>query len=214
MVKFLLRSSVLSALSVACAMSLGTAAHAVSFNINAGAGLAANPEALSAFNRAADVWSNIFSDPVEINLDVDLRSFGQDRQNVLGSASPVILQSSYELQRARLIADGADEPNNLAVNFLPEEFDATLPNNNFVLSDNALATKANLDMREGRVLGSQPGNQEQLPLRNHEWLPLHNPHHLLRRRDPRDLDRPWCNALRCQLRLSHPHEGGCCDSLT
>ena len=119
-----------------------TFAHAVSININAGALLAANAPALAAFERAAATWESYFSDPIDVNIDADLASLGN---NILGSASSVQLQNSYTTGRNRLVNDAADEASNAIVGALPtvSEFFAFLPAG-ITLQDALAGTKANL----------------------------------------------------------------------
>jgi hypothetical protein len=50
--------------------------------LNLGPGLAANPDAAAAFRRAADDWQSRISNPIRINIDADLATFGDP--NIIG----------------------------------------------------------------------------------------------------------------------------------
>ena len=84
----------------------GTAA---TINILPGAGLAGNAAALSAFNRAANTWGGLFSDPIDVYIKADLGTLGA---GVIGSTSNVLLQGSYDLIAGAMVSDASDELNN------------------------------------------------------------------------------------------------------
>ena len=93
--------------------------------INAGPTLAANQAALDAFNRAAEQWEAMFSDPIIVTIDADLVNLGNS--NVIGQASSVVLIGGYDLIRNQLVSD-ADADDGI-VTSLPTaaQFTATLP---------------------------------------------------------------------------------------
>src|SRR4051794_25314620 len=78
---------------------------ATTINITPGAGLAANTAALAAFNRAANTWAAVFSDPVTINIDANLGSLGP---NIIGQTSSVQLVADYDAFRNWLVFDASD----------------------------------------------------------------------------------------------------------
>jgi len=129
--------------ALAASAALGAAgAQALTINIVAGAGLAANQAALDAFNRAADSWEGIFTDPISVQIDANLAALGP---NILGSTSSVTLVAGYNLIRGQMVADAADELDDAVVAALPTaaQFSAFVPAG-FSLSANMAGTKANL----------------------------------------------------------------------
>src|SRR5262245_15282679 len=78
-------------------------AHAAAILINPGSALAANPLALAAFNRAANTWGTLLTDPVTVTINADLASLANP--NVIGSTSPVLLQAGYTTIRNAMVAD-------------------------------------------------------------------------------------------------------------
>jgi hypothetical protein len=124
----------------------GQPARALVINIDA-PGLSGTP-ALDAFERAADAWEAVFTDPVQVNIAADLRPFGST--SIIGQASSVVLGAPYDLIRDAVVLDGLAEPDDAVVAYLPRasEFSA------FVLiglTANLSATKANL-----KALGFDP----------------------------------------------------------
>jgi hypothetical protein len=114
------------------------AAQASTISINAGAGLAANPAALAAFNRAADTLEALFSDPVVISINANLAVLGA---GIIGSTNSTLLAGGFDLVRNAVVADGADEPDDTIVASLPTaaQFLGLVPaggglNGNIVLS--------------------------------------------------------------------------------
>ncbi|MCE9545500.1 MAG: NF038122 family metalloprotease [Planctomycetia bacterium] len=118
-------------------------AQAMTIVISPGATLSANSAALAAFNRAANQWSAIYTDPITITINADLQNMGSP--TILGSTNAVVLQADYNTIRNAMVSDAAAEPDDTIVSFLPTaaQFTATLPAN-FSLGTNILATKANL----------------------------------------------------------------------
>jgi hypothetical protein len=118
------------------------AADALVININAGAGLAGNPAALDAFNRAAAQWVKYFKDPITVTINADLQPLGP---GIIGSTSPVFLFGTYDTIRNRMVADAAPYANNSIVASLPTaaQFSAWVPSG-FHISANMMATKADL----------------------------------------------------------------------
>lgn len=112
-------------------------------NINAGATLASNTQALAAFQRAAQQWANYISDPISIYIDANLIDMGSN--TVIGSTSSVTFEAPYDAVMALLKADAGDEPDDGLVASLPElaQFNATLPTG-FALDGNLTATRANI----------------------------------------------------------------------
>ena len=112
--------------------------------INPGSGLAANAEALAAFNRAAAQWEARISDPISVNINADLKNLGSP--NVIGQTSSVGLVGGFDLIRNKVIADAADEGNDDAIVaslLTSDSFGVFLPEG-FGLSGGLAATKANL----------------------------------------------------------------------
>ena len=77
--------------AVACVMGVAagvapTARGIGDFKINLyiGPGLAANPDAVAAFGRAAADWESHISNPIRVNIEANLTTFGGNT-NVIGS---------------------------------------------------------------------------------------------------------------------------------
>jgi len=109
-----------------------------------GAGLAANPEALAAFNTAAASWSKRFTDPIVVTIEADLAPLGP---GIIGSTQAVSLQGGYNIIRDAVVADAtssASVSDNIAAS-LPTaaQFVGTVPTG-FTFGGNIAGTKANL----------------------------------------------------------------------
>ena len=109
-----------------------------------GPGLAGNPAALLAFNRAADQWEARIYDPITVTINANLGPLGA---GIIGSASGVFLQAGYNTIRDAVVADGAAAPaaeNNGIVNSLPTlaQFSAFVPAGGSVTA-NITVAKAN-----------------------------------------------------------------------
>ena len=130
------------ALVLASVAAVGSAFGQTTINIVPNASLSANAAALAAFNRAADRWEGVFTDPISVQINAGLASLGS---GILGSASSVQLQAGFDTIRNAMVADAADEPSNAIVAALPTSatFTAVLPTG-FSLSANMIANKANL----------------------------------------------------------------------
>ncbi|MEZ6137395.1 MAG: NF038122 family metalloprotease [Pirellulaceae bacterium] len=103
----------ISLLSLYCAAS---AQAGLVININAGANLAANTQAMAAFERAAAQFENIFADDIVVNIDADLGAFANP--NTIGSASSVILNGDHDLVVGAMKADALAD-NDSIIAFLP-----------------------------------------------------------------------------------------------
>ncbi len=130
-------------LTVLGCLLLSSLASATPILINPGPGLAANPDALAAFNRAAANWGRIFSDPVTVNIDADFQNMGS--ASILGSTSSVMLAGSYNFIRDQMVADGIADPNDAILASVPtaSQFSAFVPAG-FGLNGLMAATKADL----------------------------------------------------------------------
>jgi hypothetical protein len=118
------------------------AAEAFVININPGAGLSGNADALAAFNRGAAQWTKYFNDPITVTIDADLAALGP---GIIGQASSVMLAGGYNTIRNQMVTDAAPYANNSIVASLPTaaQFSAYLPTG-FGLTGNLAASKANL----------------------------------------------------------------------
>ena len=134
---FGVRLFILSAMALFCI----PACTAATINILPGAGLAGNAAALSAFNRAANKWGSLFSDPIDVYINADLGTLGA---GVIGSTSNVLLQGSYNLIAGAMVSDASDELNNGIVGALPTaaQFSAYVPSG-VTLGPNIVLSKAN-----------------------------------------------------------------------
>jgi hypothetical protein len=110
--------------------------------INPGAALSGNGAALGAFNRAAQTWESLFSDPVQINIAANLANMGSP--SIIGSASPVVLYSDYDTVRSFLVVDALNEPDDTIVAALPSAAEFTYYSPSGILASGGIAaTKAN-----------------------------------------------------------------------
>lgn len=82
------------------------------FNLNFLSNFSA--EAQEGFRQAAAFWSSVFNDDIEINLDLDYRSTGFDK-NTIGSTNSTHGEHSYSDFRRALVADATTKVDDLAV---------------------------------------------------------------------------------------------------
>lgn len=106
-----------------------------------GAGLAANPAALAAFERAAERWEAVFADPIVVTIDADFADLGNPA--IIGQAGSVLLQGPFDLIRDAMVADADADDAVVAAMPTSAEFAAALPPG-FTLSGNVMGTKASL----------------------------------------------------------------------
>lgn len=106
-----------------------------------GAGLAANPAALAAFERAAERWEAVFSDPIVVTIDADFADLGNPA--IIGQAGSVLLQGPFDVIRDALVADADADDAVVAAMPTAAEFAESLPAG-FSLSGNVMGTKASL----------------------------------------------------------------------
>ena len=113
-------------------------------NINAGATLAGNSNAMAAFQRAAQQWVNVFSNPITVTIDADLAPMGST--TIIGQSNAVALQGSYTEIRDQMVASAIAEGSHDALAAaLPalSQFQVAVPVG-YTLSGNIYGTKANL----------------------------------------------------------------------
>jgi hypothetical protein len=130
-------------LSLVLCLKFAVSAEATPIVISPGASLAANAEALGAFNRAATTIGSMFTDPILVTVNADLQVLGSP--NVIGQTQSVLLQGGYTTIRNAMVADAANEADDAIVAALPTiaQFSATvLTGSSF--TGNMLGTKANL----------------------------------------------------------------------
>jgi hypothetical protein len=110
--------------------------------INPTPGLAANPAALAAFERAAQLWEARIADPITVTIDAGLAALAP---GVLGQAGSVMLAGGYDGIRNLMVADATNELDDGIAASLPTAAQAgfILPTG-FGLTGNLSATKANL----------------------------------------------------------------------
>ena len=115
--------------------------------VTPGTGLAANPAALAAFDRAALAWESLFTDNITVNIAVDLVDLHSS--TILGQTSTVVFGAGYNAVRNVLVADSAGDPSKAIVASLPTaaQFSAVGPTG-FTLSGDLEMSKAN-----GKALG-------------------------------------------------------------
>lgn len=108
-----------------------------------GAGLAADPAALAAFERAAARWEAVIADPIVVTIAADFADIGNP--GIIGQSSSVLLQGPYDAIRDAMVSDGDAEGDDGILAALPAaaKFAVSLPAG-FSLTGNVLGTKANL----------------------------------------------------------------------
>lgn len=137
--------AVLAAVAALCTLSMARTAHALgSFQIVIvpNSDLAANPNALAAFNRAAAEWESYISDPITVTIDAGLAHLGS---TILGQTSTVTLSNNYSTIRNLLVNDASNEFDDGVVAALPATnalFNTTLPTG-FTRNGTLTFTKAN-----------------------------------------------------------------------
>ncbi len=111
----------------------------LTIQLNAGPGLAANPQALATFQAAAAVWESRFSDPVTVVIDADLAALGA---GILGSTGSRSFVTTYTSIRNAMVGDAAADE--AIVSQLPSlaAFNVILPTG-FTFQTDLLASKAN-----------------------------------------------------------------------
>ncbi|MCP5444023.1 MAG: hypothetical protein H6968_13420 [Chromatiaceae bacterium] len=101
-----------------CCLVFSHSAIALNIVINELGGF--NPFASAAFARAASQWEARIFDPITVTIDSDFTYLGSS--SIIGNASSVQLtyyNHSYSLIRDMMVADAADEPDDLIVSYLP-----------------------------------------------------------------------------------------------
>ena len=139
----MVKKNIRSGMALCSVLSAFTpSAQALLIEIDPGPGLASMPQALTAFNRAANQWSSRIADPVTVRIDADMVPLGA---GIIGQATSVHLQGSYDTIRNAMVNDALDEADDAVVSALPTggHFSALLPVG-FGLSGSLSATKANL----------------------------------------------------------------------
>lgn len=103
---------------LACASPTARAAGLFQINLIPGPGLAANPDALAAFQRAADEWSAAISNPIKVNIAADLGTF--EDPNIIGATGygNENLNLDYTTVRNAMAAR-ANRPGNAVLAHLP-----------------------------------------------------------------------------------------------
>ncbi len=127
-----------------CAVLLvfASSAGAMQITIVPGANLAANSDALASFQRAADIWDGIFTDPILVTINADLST--NFAPNIIGSSSSFDVAAGYDVIRAQLLADSVGKPSKSIIGSLPTaaQFTAQMPAG-FSLTGNTALSKAN-----------------------------------------------------------------------
>ncbi len=108
--------------------------------LNVGPGLAAEPEALATFERAAEIWESKFSDPVTVVIDADLDDLPS---GVLGSTGSRSFLLNYGDVLVAMVVDS--QANETIVSDLPSlsQYSAIVPSG-FGVDSSLIGTKANL----------------------------------------------------------------------
>ncbi len=110
-----------------------------------GSGLAANPDALAAFDRAAASWEAVIGSPINVTINADLTSSGFNNPNIIGQTQNVLLQDDYDTVRGQMVDTSAGRPTQALMSALPtaSQFNAHLPSDRS-FGGSIVASKANL----------------------------------------------------------------------
>ena len=84
--------------------------------IDPGPTLASNPDAVAAFERAAEQWESHFTDPITVTIAAD---FAPLPPGILGGANTLMLVGPYDVVRDLMVADAAEEVDDRIVKSLP-----------------------------------------------------------------------------------------------
>src|SRR4051794_8087979 len=109
--------------ALACVLGAGApAARGIGdfkINLYVGPGLAANPAAVEAFGRAAADWESHISNPIRVNIEANLTTFGGNT-NVIGSTGfgDEEINLPYDTVRNAMAAR-ANRPGNGSLAYLP-----------------------------------------------------------------------------------------------
>ena len=133
------------------------ARRATTIQLNAGLGLAANPQALATWSDAVALWETILTDNVTVKIDGDLVALPS---GVLGSTSSQIFAGAgYDAIRDAVVADRAGDEG--IVTSLPTSIQVTfdLPNTpaGFVYDNDVRASRALLSALGFDTEGFDPG---------------------------------------------------------
>lgn len=105
--------------------------------------LQANPDAATAFRRAADRWEAFIGDPITVTIDADLADLGDPI--TIGQTNSVILSTDYDVVRDALVADASSDVDDVVSLFLPTAAQlTTLLPPGFTLDGQLAHTKAAL----------------------------------------------------------------------
>src|SRR5688500_11276973 len=107
----------LAVLCAGVALLASASAEATPIVIVPGAGLASNAPALAAWNRAANAWGNILTDPITVTVNADMFNMGSP--SILGATSAVFLGAGYNTIRNQMVVDAGNEPDDAIVASLP-----------------------------------------------------------------------------------------------
>ena len=112
-------------------------------NLDPGSGISGNPQALAAFERAADQWEEILQDPVTLNIDINMAALGT---GILGSAGSTTYSKMYDtIHNAMLVQDSGSTVEAAVLPYLPtrSQITADLPSG-YTLGSSIVATRANM----------------------------------------------------------------------
>lgn len=129
------------------------------FNLDFSADIQQNPQAMNAFQTAANIWSSLLADPVTINIDLNYKPLSQ---GTLGTAYSTQLRGGYNVVRD-LVSNNAGETNNsMEQQLLPNlptssQFGAYLPES-FALNGMMSITQANYLALGGQRITSSDGS--------------------------------------------------------
>lgn len=140
-----------SKLTTSASSNLGT----FDIVINPTPGLAANPAALAAFNRAAAQWEAWIADPIQININADLAPLGA---GTIGQTNQSLFGVQYLQARNAMHADSLPHPDESIVTSLPVSGTTAFPAASFPsgsFSGSIAMTSSNLKAL-GLIAGDEP----------------------------------------------------------
>ncbi|MFP4124328.1 MAG: NF038122 family metalloprotease, partial [Coleofasciculus sp.] len=151
----------LTALAVAVEISFGaTAAQALQFNFSPSSGT--SQQAIDGFTAAGDLWSDLFTDNVTVNIDIGFESLGS---GILGQASSNTIGNRYSNVRNALTNERVSADDFTAVANLPTgsflDFLTTDPFSGNTIRDNNSSTNnyyLDINRANAKALGLLSGN--------------------------------------------------------
>ena len=115
--------------------------YALTINLSPDANMAANLDAMAAFQRAAAQWQNWLTDPITVTINVGMQDLGSS--TIIGQSGAVHLNTTYNNLASAVYNDSTNEIDDAIVGYLPTSMSFNMPTG-FTYNGYLFATKANL----------------------------------------------------------------------